>query len=38
MEQNHSAKKKAKVEVNSAGNLICMESLHQSQDVIFENE
>lgn len=37
MKQNHSAKKKAKVEV-STGNLICMETLYQSQDVIFENE
>lgn len=37
MEQNHSARKKAKVEVNT-GNLICMETLYQSQDVISENE
>lgn len=30
-----SDKKKAKVEVNTAGNLVCMETLRQSQDVVF---
>lgn len=38
MEQIQSDKKKAKVEVNTAGNLICMETLHQAQDVVYGNE
>lgn len=38
MEQIQSDKKKAKVEVSTAGNLICMETLHQAQDVVFGNE
>jgi len=40
IEQIQSDKKAAKVEVNTAGNSVCMETetLHQSQDVIFGNE
>lgn len=38
IEQIQSDKKKAEVELNTAGNLICMETLHQLQDVIFGNE